>query len=384
MMPISTRFFRTADDPVIASRQIVLVNLAKELVSRPLVSILLAASCLCILALAVMILSAALVQYADILSGWLTSRASLLWSVVFLLCIASQAQSARRDIEVAQSGWLSALPQMPQAMQRWSRRRRWGLAMLESLLLVLAVVAVHRQAAAPGATLGAASWLSPLVVPALAALVAPGLARRGPRSDRSLSPPVRTASRVHGSARVFLHWQWAHYKSCWWRAGIRWSLGLLILLMPAGAAAIQVGIALLVGLTFLQLFQLWSSALHVIFHASKLVGALPSQPWTFVCQVSGLPLLIALGLPLTVGLSLAVLGVSPAGAVIAGLALFGAMTLNLATVLAWREESRFSGLRSVLVLLVWLALSQTAPLMAPIYWLVLIGWLVHRAGKGVS
>lgn len=382
-MPISTRFFRIADDPVIASRQIALVNLVKELASRPFVSSLLAVSCLCILSLVVMILSAALVQYADILFGWLTSGASLLWSVVFLLCVASQMQPARHDIEAAQSGWLSALPQMPQAIRRWSRSRRWGLAVLESLVLVLAVAAVNDQAA-PGVIMSPASWLSPLVVPALAALVAPGLARRGRRSDRSLSPPARTASHVHGSARIFLHWQWTHYRSCCWRAGIRWSLGLLILLMPAGAAAIQVGFTLFVGLVFLQLLQLWSSALHVIFQASRLLWALPLHPWTFIRQVSGLPLLIAMGLPLTAGLALAALGVSPSGAVIAGLALFGALTLHLATVLAWREESRFSGLRSAVVLLAWLLLSQTALFMAPIWWLALVTWLVCRAGKVVS
>lgn len=382
-MHASRRSSILAGNPVFASRQAQWANLGREVVSRPFLSSLLGVSFLCVIALVVAAFCAALVQHAGTLLDWMTTRAPVLWSAVFLLCLASQVPPARRDINQAFSGWLAALPQMPQAMHHWSRWRRWGIAIFESLGLAIAVAVVHHQADPEGGA-GPVVWLAPLVVPALAALLAPGLAGRSRRSGRSPSRPVQVATRARRNDRILAQWQWAHYRSCCWRAGIRWSLGLLIVLMPAGAPAVQVGIALAVGLVLLQLCQLWSSALHVIFQASRLVRALPVRRWIFIRQVSGLPLFIALGLPLALGLVLAGLGMSSSGASIAGLAVFGVLTLNWATVIAWREEIRFSALRSAIVLLAWLALSQTAAFMAPLYWLVLFTWLVRRAGKEVS
>ncbi|MDZ7791087.1 MAG: hypothetical protein U5L08_11470 [Xanthomonadales bacterium] len=363
-----------------ASRRAAWANLAGALFSQPFVSILLAVSCLGAIALFVTLVSAALDQYASILFVWLTQRAPLLWSAVFLTCLASQVPAVRREIEAARSGWLSALPQMPEAMRAWSRWRRWGLAMLQSLGLVAVVAAVYREAAT-AVTPAPAAWIAPVLVPAMAALLAPVLAGPSRRDDHPRPPPARTAAATRSGARILHHWQWLHYRSRCWRAGIRWSFGLLIVLMPAGASAVQVGIGLAVGLVFLQFVQLWSSALQVIFRASALLGALPLQPWRILLQVSVLPLLIASAIALVVGLVLAALGLSFPGAVVAGLALFGALTLNLAVVLAWRHDRRFAGFRSAFILLAWLALAQAVPFAAPLSWLGLIGWLLRRAGR---
>ncbi len=359
------------------------VNLVRDFLSRPVLSSLLAAACLVALALVVALLAGALARHADTLSAWLTDHAAVSGAAVFLLCLASQVPPTRRELDQARSGWLSALPQMPRAMHRWSRRRRWGLAALESLGLALAVAAVYRHAA-PEVTSTPVAWLVPVGAPVLAALLAPGLARRGRGSARSSVSRAPAVSRARDSVPILTYWQWVHYRSCCWRAGMRWSLGFLIILMPAGASALQVGIALVIGLFFLQLIQLWSSTLQVIFQASRLVRALPVAPWAFIRQVSGLPLMTALAVMLAAVLVLAAVGLSFPGAVVAGLGLFGVLSLNLATALAWRHEARFAGLRSAAVLLVWLTFSQSAPFMAPVGWCVLIAWLLRRAGREVS
>lgn len=360
-----------------------LANLAGQLAARPFVSIPLAASSLGALALLVMIVCAALVEHANTLLGWHTTRAPLLWSAIFVICSALQVPTSRREIEAAQSGWLAALPQMPDAMRSWSRWRRWGFAMLQSLALVAGVAVIHREAA-PAVAPASTAWVAPVVVPALAAWLAPVLAGRGRRGNRALPPAVRPRSATRGGHRVLSRWQWLHYRSCCWRAGIRWSFGLLIVLMPAGASAVQVGIGLAVGLVLLQFVQLWSSSLEVVFRASALLRALPLPSRRFVLQVSVLPLAVASGIALAAGLVLAALGLPLPGAIIAGLALFGALTLHLAVVLAWRLESRLAGLRSAMFLLAWLALAQAAPFAAPLSWLVLTGWLLRRAGREAS
>ncbi len=377
MVPRSKRM---SDNPVVASRRAAGASLAREIGSRPLVSILLALSCVAALGAVAALVTAGIAHHAGILLGWLEAHAPLLWSAIFLACLANQVPPLRRELEAAHAGWLSALPQMPAAMRPWSRWRRWTLAALQSLGLVTVVGMIHREAA-PALAPTPIAWLPPVLVPALAALLAPVLAGRRRRNDRIVAPPSRAPAASRDGARALPRWQWLHYRSRCWGVGVRWSVGLLIVLMPAGASAVQVGIGLAVGLVLLQTLQLWSSSLRVVFEASALLRALPLRPWRFALQASVLPLSIAAALSLAAALLLAALGLSLPGAVVAGLALLGTLTLHLAVVLAWRNESRFAGLRSALVLLAWLVFAQSAPFAAPLIWLALTAWLLGRAGR---
>lgn len=357
-------------------------NLFAEISARPFVSTLIGLICLCSLALGLMLMHALVGQYAVTVLGWLSHSATVVWAAIFLLRVAVLAPLARRDAAEAESGWLSALPQMPKAMHRWSRWRTLALAMIQVLVLLLGIISVHRLAVG-GSELPAFNWLAAVLVPMLAWIILPLLARSPiPRSaGRPARPRVSATATKREPRSILAHWQWTHYRSRRWTAGMRWSLGIVMLLVPAGAAFVQAGVTLLVGFLLLQLLQLWTSSLQVVVQASALTRALPLRSWPFVWEVSILPLLVAASLSLFAFATLGGMGLPLAAALVVAVVVFGASTLHAVTVLAWRHWPQLLGLRSALALLLWVLLSQVAPLTAPLIWTVLFFWFLTVSGK---
>lgn len=386
MLPLMSSMIhslRSTGNPVIAARRAAWANLWSEAASRPLPSVLIGALCLGCITLGLFVLDALVAQHAITLLEWLTYRAGGVWSAMFLLCLAILLTPARRDLIESESGWLSALPQMPQAMHQWSRWRSFVFAVFQALVLLAGVMSIHRNAPGEG-ELGVADWLPALVIPVLAWLTLPVLVR--PRNQGAVSgsprPRVRARAPEREPRSMLAHWQWTDYKSRRWTAGTRWSLGLVVLLVPAGATFVQVGVTLLFGVLLVQWFQLWSSCLRVVVQASALTGALPQRAWPFIGALCRLPLLAAVILPLFAFAVLAGLGLPALAALAVALAIFGALTLHAASVLAWRNQPCLLELRSVAVLLTWLVFSQAVPFMAPLIWLGLLVWLLRRAGRG--
>lgn len=356
------------------------VNLLREATARPALSALVALLGLASLVLFLGILHALVSEYAATVLGLLRRWGAVAWAAVFLMCLAALVPPARRDFAEAQSGWLAALPQMPRAMHVWSRWRSFVLALLQVVFLFAGLFAVHRLA--PGeADLDLLDCLPALVVPMLAWLVVPLSAR--PRSPASAAGPSRMQARGRPFARerrsVLAHWQWAAYRNRRWTAGVRWFLGLLVLLVPAGAGTLQVGAMLLVGALLLQWLQFWTSSLRVVVQASALTGALPQRPGPFVGELSTLPALLVAALSLFVFGLLAVMGLSMPAALVVALVISAALALHAASVLAWRHAPRLRGLRSAVVLMTWVVFSQAAPFLAPVVWLGMFAWLLRLA-----
>lgn len=372
-------------NPVFAARRAAWSNIISEAATRPALTTLIAALCLGCAALSLAGLHALLLQHAGTVSGWLIERPAVIWVAVFLLCLAVQVPPARRDAAAARSGWLSALPQMPRAMHRWSRWRSFGLAVTQAVVLSTVVLAVHRMAAG-SRELVAWHWLPAVLVPLLAWQVLPLLTRpRNRVCGRARSRPraPRRAASVEPTS-ILASWQWADFRSRCWTGGVRWSLGLVVVLVPAGAGLLQVGATLVVGLLSLQWLQLWSSCLRVIVQATALTAALPTRPRTFLHESSRL-LLLAAALPVPfVCAVLAAAGLPAIAALVVAVVVFAALILQGATVLAWRHRPRYLNLRTAAVLVVWAMLSQALPFAAPLAWVIMVFWLLRRAGKEAS
>ncbi|WP_181918833.1 hypothetical protein [Wenzhouxiangella sediminis] len=369
-------------NPVVAARRAMWANLLKEVVDRPALSGLVGLLGLASVVLVLGLLYSLAQAHAGTVLVWLRRWGAAAWAAVFLLCLAGLVPSARRDLAEAASGWLSALPQMPWAMRVWSRWRSFGLALMQAVFLLAALVSVHRLA--PGdVDLTVFDWLPAFVVPMLAWLILPLLARPQATSSASRRSRSRPGGRCVARERrsVLSHWQWTDYKSRRWTAGMRWSLGLLVLLVPAGASFLQVGMTLLLGALLLQWLQFWTSSLRVVVQASSLTAALPQRPGPFVLQLCVLPALLVVSLALFVFGLAALMGLSVPAALVVALALTGALSLHAASVLAWRHRPRLTGLRSTSVLLTWGTLSQAAPFTAPLIWLGCFAWLLRLAAR---
>jgi hypothetical protein len=372
-------------NPVFAARRAAWSNLRKEALERPALSVLVGLLGLASGVLVLGVLHELASEHAGSVLGWLRRWAPAAWGGVFLLCLAGQVPPARRDLAEAESGWLAALPQMPRAMEVWSRWRGLGLALLQATVLLAALLGLHRLAPEEAGSV-ALDGLLALVIPMLAWLLVPPLARsrHPPSADRRPLPRGRVRHVAGEPGSVLAHWQRAAYRRRRWTAGVRWSLGALVLLLPAGASFLQVGAALQVGVLLLQWQQFWSSSLGVVVRASALTAALPRRAGPFVRELSALPALLVLALLLFAFALLVVTGLSAPSALLVSLALSGALVLHAATVMAWRHRPRLMGLRSAAVLLAWIMLSQTAPFMAPLIWLGLFAWLLRRALKEAS
>jgi hypothetical protein len=383
-MPSTIHFPAPPGNPVVAARRATWANLCREAAGRPVLSALIGLLGLAGLVLVGGIVHSLLSQHAGTVVEWLRRWGAAAWAGGLLACLAAQVPPARRDLAEAESGWLSALPQMPWAMRVWSRWRSFGLALLQAALLLAALVTVHGQA--PGdADLTVFDCLLAILAPMLAWLVLPMLVR--PRATSSAARRSRSRAGARFVARerrsVLAHWQWTDYRSRRWTAGVRWSLGLLVLLVPAGASLFQVGTTLLLGTLLLQWLQLWTSSLRVVVHASSLTAALPQRAVPFVRELARLPLLLVLALSFFAFALLVVMGLSAPAALLVSLAVSGALVLHGATVLAWRHRPRLTGLRSMAVFLIWAALSQAAPFLAPLIWLGLFAWLLRLAAREV-
>jgi hypothetical protein len=367
-------------DPVRAARRAMRANLVAEIVSKPLQSALVAALGGGSLFLTLLVIHAALERHAETLLAGMSHWGAAIWAGVFLVCLAMLLPMVRRDLVEAESGWLSALPQMPRALRRWSRRRTLLMVLFLAAFLVAAVTATHRLAPA-GDVPGAFDWLPALLAPLAAWLVAPILLRAGDGVGAGpVSRRVTTRPRAGAMARpALVQWQWAEYRSRRWTSGVRWSLGLLALLLPPTVTVVQLGATLALGLLLLQWWQLWSSALHVIVRASALTEALPQRPWPFVRNLCGLPVLAACSLALFAFGTLACTGLSAPAALAVAAAAFAAFLLQAATVLAWRRAPRLLALRSAAVLLIWVTMSQAFALLTPVIWILMMAWLLRRA-----
>ena len=293
-----------------------------------------------------------------------------------------QRPASHREWVTARTGWMAAWPEMPQAMQRWSRWRSFGWAMAQSVGL-LGVLAWAGSVAPGDDAFHGSHFLLAVVIPPVAWLILPWTVGRPTASKR----PFRT-SRAHASSDrdlapepIIAQWHWQQYRSQRWSAGTRWSVGLLLLLIPAGAAALQVAVALMIGLALVQWSQFWSAGLRVIVQGSALTRALPLSRRTFAARLSRLPMIsVALLLP-AIALVSAATGMAGAAALLTSLVVCSALMLYLAAVLAWRDEPSELRWRPFTALLVFGLLSASVPFLSPLIWLLLMAGLIRLIVK---
>jgi hypothetical protein len=369
-------------NPALRERQTIVGNLLSRLHQQPLVTALLGFFCM-VLGLLIFVVFQRLGQHHHtMLLAGLQRWPFLVWSTIFLLCLAMQRPAWRREWVAARAGWMAAWLEMPEAMQRWSRWRSFGWAMLQSLGLLAALAWVNFLEPGKDA-LHSSHYLLAVVVPLVVWIVLPWTVGRPTPSDRPVRAPEAHASshRNPSPEPVIAQWHWQQYRSQRWRSGTRWSLGLLLLLIPAGAAALQVGVALMIGLALVQWSQFWSAGLSVIVQGSALTRALPLTRRAFAARLSRLPMIsVAVLLP-AIALVSAAAGMAWGAALLTSLLLGSALMLYLAAVLAWRDEPSALRWRPLAALLVFGLLSTSMPFLSPMIWLLLLAGLIRLIVK---
>ncbi len=365
-------------NPVLRERQLIVGNLLSRLRQHPLVTALLGVFCLAIGLLIGVVFGRLGQQDHTALIASLQRWPFLVWPTIFLLCLAMQRPASHREWVTARAGWMAAWPEMPEAMQRWSRWQSFGWAMAQSVGL-LGVLAWAGSVAPGDDAFNDSHFLLAVVIPLVAWLILPWAVGRPTASKR----PFRT-SRAHASSDrdlapepIIAQWHRQQYRSQRWSAGTRWSLGLLLLLIPAGAAALQVAVALLIGLALVQWSQFWSAGLRVIVQGSALTRALPLSRRTFAARLARLPLTsVAVLLP-AIALASAAAGMAFTAALLTSLVLGSALILYLAAVLAWRDDPSALKWQPLAVLLVFGLLSVSMPFLSPLVWLLLMAGLIR-------
>jgi len=111
---------------VFRERQLIALNLLSRLRQQPIATALLAVFCL-ILGLLIVVVCHQLEQrHHTVLIAGLQRWPILVWATIFVLCLAMQRPAWRREWVAARVGWMAAWPEMPEALQRWSRWRSFG------------------------------------------------------------------------------------------------------------------------------------------------------------------------------------------------------------------------------------------------------------------
>jgi len=369
-------------NPVLRERQLIVGNLLSRSREQPLVTSLLGIFCLVLGLLIVIVLQQLGQQDHTALIASLQRWPFLIWPTIFLLCLAMQRPASHREWVTARTSWMAAWPEMPEAMRRWSRWRSFGWAMLQSMGL-LVVLAWFNSVARGDDAFHGSHYLLAVLIPIVAWGILPWTVGRPTLSARPVKTPQAHASshRNPSPEPVIAQWHRQQYRSQRWGAGTRWSLGLLLLLIPAGAAALQVAVALLIGLALVQWSQFWSAGLRVIVQGSALTRALPLSRRTFAARLSRLPMIsVAVLLP-AIALVSAAAGMAWAAALLTSLVVGSALTLYLAAVLAWRDEPSALKWQPLAVLLVFGLLSSSMPFLSPLVWLLLMAGLIRLIVK---
>ncbi len=370
-------------NPALRERQLIVSNLLSRLRQQRLATSLLGVFCLVLVLLIVVVFQRLGQQDHTALMASLNRWPFLVWPTIFLLCLAMQRPPWRCEWVAARSGWMAAWPQMPSAMQRWSRWRSFAWAMLQSAGL-LAALACSSSIAPGDYAPHVSSYPLAVLVPVLAWMILPWTAGVPSPPERPIrASQARTPSHSDPcSEPVITQWHKRQYRSQQWSSGTRWSLGLLLLLIPAGAAALQVALALMIGLALVQWSQFWSAGLRIIVQGSALTRSLPLSRRAFAARLSRLPMIsVAILLPAII-LMLAAAGVAWVAALLTSLVMGSALLLYLSAVLAWRDDPSALTWRPLAVLLVFGLVSTSMPFLSPMVWLLLTAGLVRLIVKG--
>jgi hypothetical protein len=304
------------------------------------------------------------------LSAVLDARATTLAFVVLLLAWADSRRRLRRQRLAWHRGWLAAHP-IAEAARRRALAARLARRVASAWLLLSLLWMLGRMA---GSTPGVTTL-------AMLAAAAGGGAVMAFLGDRPRAPrPVHTARHAGTAGRgVGRIWRWQRTGLRLATAGRSLAPGLLLLLLlPMGRYPMLVALLLVLGaLALAWAVAAWRRALQVIVIAA---GWLAPQPWPAVRFLrAALPFPLALlGVATLLPLPLAVpLG---AGVALAGSALvlmFG--SLQLMAVAAGRSQPRRIVPWSLLHAGLLLACISALPPLAPLVWLLQIGWLTRRA-----
>jgi hypothetical protein len=208
-------------NPAIRERQLIVSNLLSRLRRQPLVTSLLVVFGLVLGLLIVVVLLQLSHQDHTVLLASLQRWPVLVWAAIFLLCLASQRPAWRREWVAARTGWMAAWPEMPEAMQRWSRWRSFGWAVLQSAGL-LAVLA-RLDSFEPGDdALHGSHFLLAVVIPLVVWIVLPWTVGASSPSERpARAPRTRASSHLDPSpAPVIAQWHRQQYRSQCWSAGL--------------------------------------------------------------------------------------------------------------------------------------------------------------------
>ncbi|TVR94741.1 MAG: hypothetical protein EA418_09470 [Wenzhouxiangellaceae bacterium] len=324
------------------------------------------------------IVLARIAQASHLVELALDRYALVSWAAVFVLSLASLKPLAMRQEQAAISGWLAALPPMPDSARRYSTRLL-GLSCLVQVVLLVGMLAML----SPGFSnpLAGVHWLLALTVPAAATLTALRLSTSTSLDAGKSQGIQRLSPRTTGNSLAIIvrQWQWAAFRQVLWTPAIRWAIGALLLLIPVGASIAGVAITLLVGWAVFQASNAWAAWMRAINTASRLLRALPTSTIPLLWAFSVWPLVLAVFSGLLLFLGLLALGAAWPVAILAMLLLQAVATLILCAVLAWRHEPRLPQWRISSVVLIWALLAQSLAPAAPWVWLALVAFLLRKA-----
>jgi len=367
-------------NPVAQSQKLVLGNLVSIARSRLWLSILLVILIAGLAWLLLQMTLAVIDQHSDLLEHILRDRAALVWAGMFVLAVGSLMPQVKRHHQESTSGWMAALPQMPQASRSHLACTLLLLCLVQAALLLAMLVVLERHF---HQALSWPNWLLALAVPIGSALTAEWLARRPVSKGgiKSAKNPAKASVRPQTgtAAGILRHWQWAQFRDSFWAPGTRWAVGGLLILIPAGASTIGVALALLVGWAMIQVVNAWSAWMRVIVEASQVLRTLPSQTIALIWMLSALPLALIVIVSILLALGLIFLGASMTSAIVVPLLFQAVSLLALAGVLAWRHSASIPQWRISSIVILWALLSQSMPPLAPLFWLLLMLILLKRS-----
>jgi hypothetical protein len=364
-------------NPVFAEQTLKASNAVKALNARPWLSAL----TFLLLGFALTgLLAAAYTLLLEHGNQWFRHWPMATWTAITVVCLGTQVPQAKREHLQARHGWLAALPQMPEAMQVWTRGRSLFVAGTQIALLLTALATLTLYSDSPNRH-SALDYALAVCLPALVWLILPRLSHSRPTASRGQRfRRNRTRHKPHRFA-IVMAWQRAEYAKNHIGVGARWAFGFVCLLVTANAGALEVAGTLMVGSLLIQWHQFWSAGIRVTIDASQLTRTLTPLPTGWLLQLVALNVLASLALSAGLAGLLLALGLKPLPCLLLATWLFAVLILQLATVLAWRFQPRWLGVRCVGVLVAWLTLSQAMPFTAPFLWLALCAWLWRRAIK---
>lgn len=369
-----------AFNPLAQADRLMLRNIGADARRQPWLSGLLLMMFLLALVVIAPVLLTRIAQGSHLVELALARYALVSWAAVFVFSLAILKPLARRQQRAASSGWLAALPQMPDAARRYSTRLLALSCMVQIALIVGLLLMLSPGFSDP---LAGVHWLLALIVPAAASLTASrwttsGSLEAGKAQRIQRLSPTSTGTSL---AAIVRQWQWAAFRQVLWTPAIRWAIGGLLLLIPVGASTAAVAITLLVGWAVFQASNAWTAWMRTIAEASRLLRALPTSTVPLLWALSIWPLVLAGLSGLLLLLGLLALGAAWAVAILAMLLLQAAATLILCAVLAWRHEPELPQWRISSVVLIWALLAQSFAPAAPLVWLALVAFLLRRASR---